>query len=33
MHVARALATLDCRTRAAAVRRAGELGVLPRSNP
>ena len=31
MHVARALATLDCRTRAEAVRKATELGVLPRS--
>jgi DNA-binding NarL/FixJ family response regulator len=31
MHVAHALATLDCQTRAEAVRKATELGVLPRS--
>jgi DNA-binding CsgD family transcriptional regulator/tetratricopeptide (TPR) repeat protein len=30
MHVARALATLDCRTRAEAVRKATEFGILPR---
>jgi len=33
MHVARALATLDCRSRAEAVRKAGELGVLDRPVP
>jgi DNA-binding NarL/FixJ family response regulator len=30
MHVAHALAALDCRSRAEAVRKAGELGVLRR---
>jgi DNA-binding NarL/FixJ family response regulator len=33
MHVAHALAALDCRSRAEAVRKAGELGVLGRRVP
>ena len=33
MHVAHALAALDCRSRAEAVRKAGELGVLVRQVP
>ena len=33
MHVAHALAALDCRSRAEAVRKAGELGVLARRVP
>jgi DNA-binding CsgD family transcriptional regulator len=33
MHVARALAVLDCRSRAEAVRKAGGLGVLDRPIP
>jgi DNA-binding CsgD family transcriptional regulator len=33
MHVAHALAALDCRSRAEAVRKAGELGVLARLVP